>query len=145
MPTLPSLVTNTAQVQILSVEDTTQNVLVNRTASPFLDVTFAEGMYYETTTDTSPHSFEFPFLIAGQIMKHFYVRNTSVAGSLWVSGSVNGSAPSPNLAILGPGDVFIYWQGSANAQPAGGISQGFTGLTYQGSAIGISFEWFVGI
>ena len=138
-------VTNTVVLQLLSTEDSTQNVLVNRAASSSLDVVLSSGLYYASTPDNLGHGFEIPFWMANETINQFYVRNTNPTGSILITGQPVGGGASANLALLGPGDVFIFWQDSTGSPPVSGMTQGLNANpVYQGSAANITFEWFVG-
>lgn len=140
---MANTVTNTANVQVLSTEDSTGNVLVNRTVQPSLDVVFGGSAFYALTPDNLPHAIVFPLSVT--VVKHFYMRNLGAAGSILLTGAL---APNPtvsgNLALLGPGDVWFYWQASTGAPAVTGQVQGYWQFGYQGSAASIPFEYFVG-
>ena len=145
---MANTVTNVANIQILSTEDSTQNVLVNRQISPSLDVVFAKGLWYQVTPDTTAHALQLPLSVP--VAKHFYMRNTGSIGTLLLTYTlVGGPAPIPAI-ILGPGDMFLIWQASTASPAVSGITQGIqvalggNAFTVQGSAQGITYEWFAG-
>ena len=143
---MANLVTNQLQLTILSTEDSTNNVLVNRSCAPQLDEFVADFTSYAKTPDGVAHS----LTTGGQVLgfasfSHVYVRNLAAAGSLAVLIKPNGGAGAAVVtAILGPGDVFVYWQGSVGAVAIGGVIQGLADVQVQGSAAGIVFEYFLG-
>ena len=143
---MANLVTNQLQLTILSTEDSTNNVLVNRSCAPQLDEFVASFISYAKTPDGAAHS----LTTGGQVLgfasfSHVYVRSLALAGSLAVLTKPNGGAGAAVVtAVLGPGDVFVYWQGSVGAVAIGGVIQGLADVQVQGSAAGIVFEYFLG-
>jgi hypothetical protein len=139
---MANLVTNSAQIQVSSVEDTTSTVLVTRTAIPSLDVLTSGGMFYVATPDAASHVINFPLGVT--IVKHLYIRNTgSGSQSLLVTWAPNGGA-AVTIALLGPGDVLVYWQDSLGAPLVTAINQGLTSLSVQSNVAGVTYEYFLG-
>lgn len=148
---MANFVTNQAQITILSTEDSTNNVLVNRAVQPSFDGIMGGGIFYAQTPDTSAHNIPFPLvpISGGQPIeaKHFYIRNLSPAGSttvLKIDVTPNPGPSGVGSIILGPGDVYLYWQNSSVTTFLAGMQQSISAVAVTGSASGILYEYFLG-
>jgi hypothetical protein len=138
---MAGLVTNQLQLTILATEDSTNNVLVNRTVSPLFDGLFADFVSYAKTPDLATHNLIFPS--GFNTMFQVYIRNLDAAGSLLISAiPVGGGLVS--FALLGPGDVFVVWAATEGAPAVGGTTQGYTQINITGSAVGVKYEYYLG-
>lgn len=140
---MAATVLNSLQMTIISTEDSTSNVLVNRSVAPSLDENIATFVSYAKTTDLLAHDIVFP--LPETTVSRFYIRNLAPAlgGSILVSIKPFGGVLFPAV-ILGPGDVFTYWPASTAAAAIAGIAQGIAQIQVQASAALIPFEYFLG-
>lgn len=133
-------VTNQLQLAILSTEDSTNQVLVNRTGIATLDETSQQfASYALAPVGGTP----LPFPAGTSKITKLYVKNLAAAGSLQVTAQPNGGA-SVTVGILGPGDIFCYWQNSTGAPAIGVNSQGYTAVNVASSVANLPFEFFMG-
>jgi hypothetical protein len=133
--------TNALQMTILSTEDSSQQVLVNRSATPSMDGDICELVSYSRTPDAVIH--QMPFPVGVTTVYQIYIKNLSAAGSLMVTGNP-GSTIVNTLALLGPGDVFLYWATTKTAPLIGALGQGYSEIDITGSVAGIFYEYFLG-
>lgn len=137
---MANTVTNALQMTILSTEDGTNNVLVNRSATPSLDENVADYVAYGKGA-IAVTALPFPEGITN--ITKLYIRNLSAAGSLLINATPQGGVAA-NLALLGPGDVFCYFQDATGAPAVSGISQGYSAVSVSASVANLLYEYFMG-
>jgi hypothetical protein len=114
--------TNVAQVTVLCTEDSTSNVLVNRSFAPSLDA--ASGVYGTYTNNPAAGPIVLPFPYGIVTIFNFYARNLAAPGGgnvqFELTWTTNGA---PETVVLTPGDVILYWSNQNSVATAGiGIS-----------------------
>ena len=144
---MANLVTNTLQATIISQEDTTQNVPVNRAIDAQMDAglgkyNFGYATNFQVALDPS---------IGITRFYQLYIRNMASADSEDVIGVYKGITGGGLrlIATLGPGDVFIFWgQNNAsttiNTDTDGAQAPGFIGISIKSSGVKTPVEWFIG-
>ncbi len=113
--------TNVAQVTVLCTEDSTSNVLVNRSFAPSLDAN--SGIYGTYINNPAAGTVGLPFAYGVTSIFNFYARNLAApgGGNIQIEVTFNGGAAE--VITLQPGDVFLYWSNSNAAATTGiGIS-----------------------
>jgi hypothetical protein len=140
---MPNLVTNQLQLTVLSTEDSTNNVLVNRTAIPSLDEFVADFVAYGKATGPA---FSLPFPEGFTLITKFYIRNLASigGGSILVTWQLNGGVATEPIAVIGPGDILVYWQGSTGAAFVGATGQGINFVSVASSVVNVPYEYFLG-
>lgn len=122
-------ITNTATINLTATEDTTQNVIVNRTVPNLnFDSSVAQGVIYAAW---GGGAIALPISPSYQL----YIRNNDAANNCTPTVTFHGGAAiGPTLY---PGDIFLVWQkpGSANG--------GFSALSIAVSA-NCLIEYFIG-
>ena len=97
-------VTNTLIANISTTEDTTQNVIINRTVPGLVfDSTVAQGVIYQSLTGA------FTVNLPSANCYQLYVRNNDPTNNV----NVNANAGSINWA-LHPGSAIFLWQSPTN-------------------------------
>lgn len=127
-------VTNTLIANITCTEDSTQNVIINRsTGNPAFDASGATCTEYMILS-ALPTGIALPLAITTQV----YIKNLDTSGhTILVNWTVNGGAARDIMTLL-PGDQIIYW-----AIPGGG-GTGITALTLTASLATTLVEFFLG-
>ena len=126
-------ITNTLIANITATEDSTQNVIINRsTGNPQFDSTLALMQEYISLAAMVN------VVLPGTPVVQVYIRNIDSAKNVTVAWTPNGGA-SNNVILLYPGDQIILWQ------KPGGTNAGITGLTLTPSAAGCLVEFFLGV
>lgn len=138
---MANTVTNQLQLTVLSTEDSSNVVLVNRSVVASLDENIQQFVSY-AKAQVGGSSLAFP--VGTSTVTKLYIRNLAApgGGSLQVNVLPTGGV-SVDAGILGPGDVFVYWQASTGA-PAIGASQGYTAINVASSVANLPFEYFLG-
>lgn len=131
--------TNTANITILATEDSTGNVLVNRTFAPSLDCNAGIFNTYMLTPQALPLVLATPTTETANF-SNVYVRNTSGAGGGNVQISVTWTSSPAALVTLKPGDVFLYW-GTSESSPLTGITSIVAEVVSGSNA---TLEYFIG-
>lgn len=122
-------ITNTAILNITATEDTTQNVIVNRTVpSLAFDSNVSSGVLYQSLANGA-NVIALPAATCYQL----YVRNNDPA--LLITVSTNNGV----IAQLGPGEVCLIWE-----HATGTPGQGFTSLGLNASGANALVEYFIG-
>jgi hypothetical protein len=126
--------TNTLISNITATEDTTQNVIINRsTGASFDGSASAMSEYISLAAGTTPIS------LATGICTQFYLKNIDPNGhSVIVSWTPTTGASVPNVITLYPGDQIMFW-----AKP-GTSNGGITALSLTPSAATTLIEYFFG-
>lgn len=121
-------VTNTLVANITATEDTTQNVIVNRTVPNMIfDSNTAQGVIYAILANGA-NAITLPAARCFQL----YIRNNDPANTITPTLST-GATP-----ILFPGDCLIIWQKNTN------VTAGFTTLSLSASGANTLVEYFIG-
>lgn len=134
--------TNIAQINILCTEDSTSNVLVNRSFSPTLDGKF--GLFGTYIVDPTAGPTPLPFPSGVTTIYNAYFRNLAPLGgqniNLQITWTTNAT---PTQICLTPGDIELYWTNQNTVVLAGvGISAvAFTGDAGGGGNV---LEYFLG-
>lgn len=126
-------ITNSLIANISATEDSSSNVIINRsTGNPAFDSNSAQ-MYEYQLLSAGANNFPLPTGIGLQI----YIKNIDPAGTITVNWTPKGGAAA-NIVVLYPGDQIILFQklGSTNA--------GITTLTLTPSAASVLCELFLG-
>jgi hypothetical protein len=126
-------ITNTLIANVTAQEDSTQNVIINRsTGNPALDSSVAQMMEY------------FALLAGANVIPlpinpctELYIRNIDSAKTITVNWTPNGGAAN-NVILLNPNDQIIFW-----ALP-GTTTPGITALSMTPSTAGALVEYFLG-
>jgi hypothetical protein len=127
-------ITNTLIANITATEDSTQNVIVNRSnGSPSFDSTTALSMEY-FVLGAGANGIPLPVSPCTQV----YIKNIDVAKSFSVNWTPNGGGAAV-IIELNPSDSIMLW-----AKPGGSVTPGITGLTITPSAAGCLVEYFLG-
>lgn len=132
--------TNVAQISILATENTTSNVLVNRSFAPSLDA--KSGLYgtYINNPAAGTVSLTFPFGVT--TIYNFFARNLASAGGGNIQLSVIWTGGAASIITLTPGDVELYWSNQDTATTAG---IGLTNVSVVNvPASSATFEYFFG-
>jgi hypothetical protein len=128
-------VTNALSATIISTEDTTGLVPVNRGLGNLsFDSIFADFTTYEKL-GAGDNAITIPNGKAFQV----YVKNNDPALFIVVKYTPTGLAQQLS-ATLGPGEVFVMWQQITNANANAGI----TGLVLNASGANALVEFFLG-
>jgi hypothetical protein len=128
-------VTNALSATIISTEDTTGLVPVNRGLGNLsFDSIFADFTTYEKL-GAGDNAIAIPNGKAFQV----YVKNNDPALFIVVKYTPTGLAQQLS-ATLGPGEVFVMWQQITNANANAGI----TGLVLNASGANALVEFFLG-
>ena len=132
--------TNTAQISVLAVEATTNNVLVNRSFAPSLAGLM--GLYGTYINNPAAGTVALPFPYGVVTLFNFYARNLATLGGGKTSLQVTYTGGAAQAFVLTPGDIWLYW-GNQNTVATAGI--GITAI----SAINVAastatFEYFMG-
>lgn len=130
-------ITNTLSANISATEDSTSNVIINRsTGSPAFDSTSALML-----TDIAlvvGNNVLIPGTLGVATPTQLYVKNNSPAGqTIAVTWTAIGQAAA-YVTLLYPGDQIILWQ------KPGGASAGIQALTLTTVAAGALAEYFIG-
>lgn len=134
-------VTNSLEITVLATEDTTNAVLVNRSATPSLDENIADFVSYAKIPNVLT---AIPFPAGITAATKIYIRNIhTAAASILVNMTPQGGAAA-NICLLGQGDVFCYWQDVVGSAAVAGVSQGYTTLSLQASVANVLCEYFIG-
>lgn len=131
-------VTMTPQLTLLGVENTTQNVLINRSIAPSLDAITAKAVSYllEGVGLVSVTPEITPFYLV-------YVRNLHATNAVLVELTPVGGALVA-VVNLGPGGFLMITDTALTAAPAvGGISRGFSAMSVQASGASTPIEYAV--
>lgn len=122
-------ITNTAIINITATEDTTQNVIINRSVPNLnFDSNLASGVIYASLLNGA-NAIALPAATCYQL----YVRNNDPA--LFVTVSTNVGV----IAQLKPGEVCLLWQ-----KATGTPGVGFTTVGLNASGAGCLVEYFIG-
>jgi hypothetical protein len=125
-------VTNTLIANITVTEDTTQNVVVNRTVPGLvIDSNVAEGVFYQKLTGA--YTVNLPDTPAGGYQ--LYVRNNDTTNG--VNVVANSGAGTMINVTLAPGGVILLWQNPSNGQA-------YTALIFTPIATPVLIEYFIG-
>lgn len=132
--------TNTAQITVLCTEDSTSNVLVNRSFSPALDaVAGVYGTYWAQPSGVT--GLLFPLGLA--VAYNFFIRNLGAVGAGSISCNMTMSGAGSLSVVLGPGDVWLLWGNSNSLTIVNGL--GIVGISVGSAAgVGVPFEYFIG-
>lgn len=122
-------ITNTATVNVTATEDTTQNVIVNRTIPNLnFDSSVAQGVIYASWAGG-------PIALPISPAYQLYIRNNDAANNCTPTMTFHGVVSvGPTLY---PGDVYLLWQ------KPGGANAGLTALSIAVSA-NCLIEYFIG-
>jgi hypothetical protein len=132
--------TNTAQITILGIEATTNNVLVNRSFAPSL--AGLNGLYGTYINNPAAGTVALPFPYGVVTLFNFYARNLASLGGGNISISVTFTGGAAQALVLTPGDVYLYWS-NQNAVATAGI--GITAVSVTNVAASTAtFEYFMG-
>lgn len=132
--------TNVAQISILATENTTSNVLVNRSFAPSLDA--KNGVYgtYINNPAAGTVALSYPFGVT--TIYNFYARNLASAGGGNIQLSVIWTGGAAEIITLTPGDVLLYWSNQDTATTTG---IGITNVSVVNvPASSATFEYFFG-
>lgn len=125
-------ITNTLVANITATEDSTQNVIINRsTGNPAIDSSAAVISEYQLLAGATVIGL--PNTLAYQV----YIKNLDTAKTITVNWTPNGGAAA-NVIVLQPGDQIIFWT------TTGVTGSGITTLTLTPSAAGALVEVFLG-
>lgn len=128
-----SNITNTLIANITATEDTTQNVIVNRTVPNLnFDSNTAEGVIYGILANGA-NAITLPAAKCFQL----YIRNNDPANTITPTITPTGGAPAA-LPILFPGDAMFIWQSNTSS------AAGFTALSLSANAANTLVEYFIG-
>lgn len=121
--------TNTALINITATEDTTQNVIVNRTVPNLnFDSNSSTGVMYASLANGA-NAIPLPAATCYQL----YVRNNDPANTIIVSTNVG------IIGTLKPGEVCLLWQ-----KATGTPGVGFTSVGMNASGANTLVEYFIG-
>jgi hypothetical protein len=128
--------TNSLSATIISTEDTTGNVPINRGLGNLsFDSIYGEFTAYQNLGN-GDNTITLPNSPAYQV----YVKNNAASGNIVVKYTPQGGAQqlSPSL---GPGECFVIWQANNSG---GGVLAGITALIINASVANLPVEYFIG-
>lgn len=138
---MANTITNTLNFSILSTEDSTNNVPIQRSVSPKIDLAFAQFTTYASLA-AGNNAIAFPPGITTAYC--VYVRNLHATNAIAVKFTPTGWA-LVEFANLGPGDCCLYWCTAVSAVAAENTTgNGITALTLYASAGTTTCEYFIG-
>ncbi len=125
--------TNTLTANITATEDTTQNVIINRSIGTLFDASASQIVEYASLA-AGPT----PISLATAICTQFYLKNIDPNGhTVTVTWTPQGGASAVVQTLL-PGDLILFW-----SKP-GGANNGITALSLTPSAATTLIEYFFG-
>lgn len=132
--------TNVAQVSVLATENTTSNVLVNRSFSPSLDA--KSGLYGTYINNPAAGTVALSFPFGFTTLYNFYARNLASVGGGSIQLSVIWTGGAAEIITLTPGDIILYWSNQDTLTTAG---IGITNVSVVNvPASTATFEYFFG-
>jgi hypothetical protein len=128
-------ITNTLVANVTSTEDSTGNVIINRsTGQPAFDSTSASINEYIITSAT-------PLIIQTLLtwIYQLYIRNIDTANNINVAWTPQSTLIAAEIVQLGPGDQLISW-----CNPSGSGNNGIRSVTMSCASTTAKVEYFIG-